>query len=185
MPRTITRDLPCIKCRYNLRALGTDARCPECGQSVRRTWDAAKRGMHANFLQTAKDIIRDWYVEAAEAVGVPVDGLFFVHDAIRFMPVNRRTGPDQGDAEGRHMTAADVCTAVREYANVYFNNPNAARKALEQWHVRSSEEVGTIIFALVEWKFLKASPEDTPESFKGLFTFEDILGGVLWQAEPA
>jgi len=185
MIRTITRDLPCMKCGYNLRALATDTRCPECGQSVRRTWDAARRGMHANHLQTAKDIIRDWYGQCAEACGIPLDGLFFVNDAIRFMPVSRRTGSDTGDQEGRHLTAADVCTAVREYANVYFNNPDEAHKALEQWHVRTSEHVGAIIFALVDAKFLKASPHDTRESFKDLFTFEDLIGGVLWQAEPA
>src|SRR5215204_640282 len=185
MPRTITRDLPCLKCGYNLRALATDTKCPECGQRVVRTWDAARRGMLANHLQTAKDIIHDWYAQCADAIGIPVHGLFFVNDAIDFMPVHRRTGPDTGDTAGRHLTAADVCTAVREYANVYFNNPDQAREVLDQWHVRSSEDVGAIIFALVDAKFLKSSPGDTPDSFNGLFTFEDLLGGILWQAEPA
>jgi uncharacterized repeat protein (TIGR04138 family) len=185
MSRTITRDLPCMNCGYNLRALPTTSKCPECGQRVLRTWDAARRGMLVNHLQAAKDIIHDWYAECAQASGIPADGLFFVNDAIRFLPVHRRTGPDLSDTDGRHMTAADVCTAVREYANVYFNNPDEAREALEQWYVRTSEDVGRIIFALVDAKFLKATPDDTLDSFKGIFTFEDLLGGILWQAEPA
>ena len=32
---------------------------------------------------------------------------------------------------------------------------------------------------------LGATPDDTLDSFKNLFTFEDLLGGILWQAEPA
>lgn len=31
---TLACDLPCRRCRYNLRTLATDARCPECGTRV-------------------------------------------------------------------------------------------------------------------------------------------------------
>lgn len=30
----ITRDLACIECKYNLRSLHVDGRCPECGTSI-------------------------------------------------------------------------------------------------------------------------------------------------------
>src|SRR3954468_3756176 len=30
----IAYDLPCRRCRYNLRTLATDGRCPECGTRV-------------------------------------------------------------------------------------------------------------------------------------------------------
>jgi uncharacterized repeat protein (TIGR04138 family) len=185
MARTITRDLGCLKCGYNLRALMTDAKCPECGYDIIGTWNATRRGLHPKYLHTAKFIIDDWYAQAAEAAGVPIDGLMFVQDAMQFLPPDRRNGPDLGDAAGRHLTASDVCAAVREYAQAYFNNPQEARKALDLWHVRTSEEVGAIIFALVDAKFLQIAPDDTPEAFKGLFTFEDLLGGIYWQAEPA
>src|SRR5690349_6118053 len=34
---TIDWDMPCAACGYNLRSQSSDSRCPECGQSIRRT----------------------------------------------------------------------------------------------------------------------------------------------------
>ncbi len=34
LPTTVAADVPCRKCRYNLRGLSTDSRCPECGTPV-------------------------------------------------------------------------------------------------------------------------------------------------------
>jgi len=162
-----------------------DAKCPECGEEIRRTWEAARHGIHSNHQLTVKEIIGDWYLQAAQVAGIPLDGVLFVNDSISFMSRSRRTGPDLGDANGRHLTAADVCTAVREYADLYFNNPQEARTALEQWQVRTSEDVGAIIFALVDAKLLKTSPQDTREAFNDVFTFDDLIEGVHRQAEPA
>jgi hypothetical protein len=33
-PATVVTDLPCFVCRYNLRTLAVDGRCPECGYEV-------------------------------------------------------------------------------------------------------------------------------------------------------
>src|SRR5262245_48877512 len=35
--RELTGDLPCVRCRYNLRGLSVRAPCPECGTPVRAT----------------------------------------------------------------------------------------------------------------------------------------------------
>jgi hypothetical protein len=34
---TVERDLPCLKCNYNLRGLAANGRCPECGDPVWKT----------------------------------------------------------------------------------------------------------------------------------------------------
>lgn len=40
----VAGDLPCLQCRYNLRTLATDARCPECGRDVVDTLAAVRAG---------------------------------------------------------------------------------------------------------------------------------------------
>src|SRR5258706_6479580 len=124
--RTLTRDLPCIYCSYNLRALPIDQACPECGRPISRTWKAAQEGSYIQFQRTAHEIVRDWLSDIARAASTPVDGLFFVWDAINFLGASHRTGLDLGDPAERHATAADVCLSVREYANIYFNDPREA-----------------------------------------------------------
>lgn len=41
LTRSLAGDLPCVRCRYNLRGLSVVTRCPECGTPVRATVLAA------------------------------------------------------------------------------------------------------------------------------------------------
>ena len=43
MTLAIERDTDCIHCGYNLRGLGDDGRCPECGDAVAATLAAERR----------------------------------------------------------------------------------------------------------------------------------------------
>lgn len=49
-PRTVDRDVPCVRCGYNLRGLTPDTRCPECGTAVNQS-------LQGNFLRFADP---DW-----------------------------------------------------------------------------------------------------------------------------
>lgn len=175
----LTGDLLCIKCSYNLRGLSLDLNCPECGETIRRTWNAARRGMYPGFRNVAYSILRDWLSELATTAGMNVNGFLFVMEAISFSFLD----PEYG--YGHQITAAEVCTAMREFADIYFNSPQRAGKAFNQWHVRTSEDVGVIVIALVGAGFLKMPAEDLLDSFNGLFTYDELIGGVLERAEPA
>jgi uncharacterized repeat protein (TIGR04138 family) len=182
---TLTRDLPCICCTYNLRGLALDANCPECGHSVIETWEAARAFTHVQFEDVPSQISLDWITAAADAAGIPLDGPRFVLDAITFFPASRRTGPLTENERTRHLSPSDVCAAVREYARCYFNDALEASECLKAWRVSTSEEVGVIIFAMVEAGLLGMSSTDSPQSFNGLFSFDDFVGGLVEQAEPA
>ena len=182
--KTITRDLPCIVCGYNLRGISLANNCPECSHPLEGTWIAARSGSHpdAGAVIIANRIIRDWLTAAANAAGLPLDGFKFVRAALKYTKLsgNKRDFSVPGGAN-----AAEICAGVRKHAQMYFDNPDEARDCLSQWRIRSSEDVGAIVFALVEAGILKASPDDSLAAFNGLFTFEDLIGGILEQAEPA
>lgn len=183
--KTLTRDLPCIQCGYNLRGLETTVNCPECGRPVTRTWTAAKTYTISGFEETADEILLDWIAAGADVAGIPVDGVRFVYDAARIFPAARRTGPMGEDKRQRHLSIADICIAVREYAQFYFSDAKEAKECLAEWHVRTSEDVGTIVYAMVDAGLIKQSAEDSREGYAGLFTFEDLIGSIVKQAEPA
>jgi uncharacterized repeat protein (TIGR04138 family) len=46
---------------------------------------------------------------------------------------------------------------------------------LERWGVRSTADIGEIVFTLVDLGFLVKQPTDTKEEFVGLFAFEDAF----------
>ncbi len=182
--RTITRNLPCIVCGYNLRGLSLDKNCPECAHPAEGTWTAAKGGWHpdAGAVLVSNRINRDWITAGANAAGLSLDGVKFVLDALKGTRVSRaRRDPSSQGGVG----AAEVCAYVRKHAKRYFTDPAEARQCLSQWHIRTSEDVGAVIFAMVEAGILRAESGDSIGDFKGVFTFDQLIGDILKQAEPA
>ena len=72
-------------------------------------------------------------------------------------------------------TARDVCRAVRDYATRYFNDRDEAINLLSEWGIRSSEDVGRIIFTFVGAGQLAAGPHDTLGDFDGLFVLDRLF----------
>jgi hypothetical protein len=45
MSSSITRDIFCLSCKYNLRGLPEEGQCPECGVSIRDAVRAVDAGV--------------------------------------------------------------------------------------------------------------------------------------------
>ncbi|MGH7539684.1 MAG: Minf_1886 family protein [Gemmatimonadota bacterium] len=73
----------------------------------------------------------------------------------------------------RHVSGPEVADAVRQLALERFGP--LARTVLEHWGVRSTADMGEIVFALVECGVLIKQPDDSREDFEGLFTFEQAF----------
>jgi uncharacterized repeat protein (TIGR04138 family) len=69
----------------------------------------------------------------------------------------------------RHISGAELAAAVRELAIARFGV--TARLVLEHWGVRSTMDIGDIVFTLVDLGLLLSQPNDTREDFLGLFEF--------------
>lgn len=94
---------------------------------------------------------------AREAYGFVVDALV---ETARSLPAVRREDPERRHLSGRELLAAVVSIARRDYG------PMAA-VVFREWGVRSSEDVGEIVFELVRAGHLSARREDSIDDFRG------------------
>ncbi len=84
--------------------------------------------------------------------------------------VDRIGGPEQMN---RHVTGKQLCVAVRDLALTRWGM--MARGVLESWNITRTQDIGEIIFALVENDWLQKQPTDTREDFCDVYTFREAF----------
>ena len=168
----ITTDAFCHACRYNLRGLTLDARCPECGEpvtnSVRLTVRLPSPG-DATQDEQRRQLIERLHAAAAIA-GCPGDAVMLVFLAMQY--VARRDGP-------RNFRARTICAAVRDYARYAFGGEGGATLELASRAIHDSDDVGRIVFGMVQAQLYRAETGDSPDDFHGLFTLETLFEAPL------
>lgn len=73
--------------------------------------------------------------------------------------------------ERRHITGPELACACRELAMQRFGV--MARLVLEHWGVRSTSDIGDIVFTLVDLGLLISQPQDSRDDFLGVFDFAE------------
>jgi uncharacterized repeat protein (TIGR04138 family) len=72
--------------------------------------------------------------------------------------------------ERRHITGRELSLACRDLALDRFGV--MARIVLESWGVKSTADLGDVVFALVDLGLLMSQPTDTREEFAEVFDFD-------------
>lgn len=81
----------------------------------------------------------------------------------------------------RHISGGELAVGVRELALRRFGP--MARTVLEHWGIHATEDVGCVVFALVEQGILVKQEEDRPEDFADVFDFEEAFElNYPWEA---
>jgi uncharacterized repeat protein (TIGR04138 family) len=75
--------------------------------------------------------------------------------------------------ERRHISAQELALACRDLALHRYGV--MARVVLEQWGLRSTDDIGAVVFTLVELEYLSSLPNDTREQFDNLFDFVETF----------
>jgi uncharacterized repeat protein (TIGR04138 family) len=75
--------------------------------------------------------------------------------------------------ERRHITGRELALACRDLALEHYGV--LARHVLEHWGVRSTADLGDIVFTLVELELLMSQPTDTREEFIGVYDFDQAF----------
>ena len=74
---------------------------------------------------------------------------------------------------GSHVGAAELLDGFRLHALDEFGP--MALVVLQYWGVRSTEDVGNLVFSLVDAGVFGKTDEDAIESFRGVFEFEEVF----------
>ena len=74
----------------------------------------------------------------------------------------------------RHVTGQQLCWAIRDVALERWGR--LARTVLARWQIERTEDIGEIIFALVENDWLQKQPADRIEDFEHVFSFAQAFG---------
>ena len=75
--------------------------------------------------------------------------------------------------EPRHISGRELTEGVRELAIGRYGL--LAKAVLEHWGIHETEDVGRVVFAMVEQGLLVKEDDDTPEDFADLFDFEEVF----------
>lgn len=76
-------------------------------------------------------------------------------------------------SERRHISGAELARACRDLALERFGV--MARPVLEHWGLRSSADIGDVVFTLVDLDLLLSQPNDSREEFVGVFDFDEAF----------
>ena len=78
-----------------------------------------------------------------------------------------------GMDERRHISGQELVEGVRGLAMQRFGP--LARTVLEYWGINTTDDLGEIVFALVDIGVLVKQEQDRPEDFQDLFDFEEVF----------
>lgn len=83
----------------------------------------------------------------------------------------------------RHISGQELAEGVRGLAMERFGP--MARTVLEYWGIRSTDDVGEIVFDLVDMGVLVKDPRDRLEDFTDVFDFEEVFdNNYPWTVYP-
>ncbi len=80
----------------------------------------------------------------------------------------------------RHVTGSELARACRDFARLQFGL--MAGSVLGHWGITRTDDIGRIVFTLVDVGLLVTQPGDREADFAGVFDFADAFGSDYdWQ----
>ena len=111
-----------------------------------------------NYLETLEDIIQ-------RDPRYKIDAYNFVLEALNYT-VTKLEKP-------RHVSGKELLEGVKQYLKEQFGP--MARTVIEHWGIKSTEDIGHIVFNLVDAKILSKTEQDSLDDFKNAFDISEIF----------
>lgn len=80
---------------------------------------------------------------------------------------------DELPEEGHHVTGQQLCEAIREYALGLYGM--TAKCVLQHWGIRTTRDIGEIVFNMIEAKRMNKTDRDRIEDFDDVYDFDDAF----------
>ena len=101
------------------------------------------------------------------------DAYLFVRDALEFTTKQMRRKSASASPSECHVSSEQLLEGVRQYALQQYGP--MVPTVFEHWRVRSCEDIGTIVFNLIEAREFGKSEHDTIEDFRRGFNFHEAF----------
>jgi uncharacterized repeat protein (TIGR04138 family) len=95
----------------------------------------------------------------------------FVSQAVTY--TSRKHRRENADPQRRHITGQQLLDGFRDLAKEQFGP--LAENVIRDWGITRTEDVGDIVFRLVNAKLLGASENDSPADFADGYSFSDAF----------
>jgi uncharacterized repeat protein (TIGR04138 family) len=107
-----------------------------------------------------------------------LEAYHFIREALNYAQEELGMGaPPEYDSEQGvyepHLTGQELCEAVRVYALEQFGF--LAKVVLNSWGVKSTSDIGEIVYNLIRIGQMKKSKKDRREDFDDVYVFEEAL----------
>ena len=96
-----------------------------------------------------------------------LDAYSFVMESLHYHNQKHKVKP------GQHISARELLEGAKEYANLSFGP--MAKFTLNSWGIKSTNDIGHIVFNLIETGFMGKTEEDSLEDFFDIFDFENAF----------
>jgi uncharacterized repeat protein (TIGR04138 family) len=109
--------------------------------------------------------------EIVEIVSVyPREAYKFVQAGLNYTVEKIHAEQAEDPEINRHVTGQQLCEGLREFALKEWGL--LAHTVLKRWNITTTYDFGRIVFALVEYKHMAATEDDTVEDFRNVFDFK-------------
>ncbi|QDT64523.1 Minf_1886 family protein [Calycomorphotria hydatis] len=98
----------------------------------------------------------------------------FVFSALQYTQEKlERTAAHVINEEDAHISGQELCDGLRELAIDKFGL--LASTVLSQWGIESTDDIGRIVFELIERGEMRKTDRDTLTDFMGLYEFSEVF----------
>jgi uncharacterized repeat protein (TIGR04138 family) len=98
------------------------------------------------------------------------DAYTFLREALEF---TQKLISKANKNQVRHISGPELLNGIREYALLTFGPMTTT--VFEEWGIRTCEDFGNMVFAMVENNLLRKQDQDSPADFKNGYSFDEAF----------